>query len=189
MLKTVLKSSVFALALLGLAACSSTETQPGEEPFAVPEPEAGNGGVETSGLGQSQGLSQSELAEQQARAEQEARDAEMATLREVRTFYFEFDQSIVPPDSHMPLKAHAAFLSANPASQIVLNGYADERGTKEYNLALGERRAKAIERFLVVNGAGTSQIEVVSFGEEFPVDYGHNEEAWSKNRRVVLEYK
>ena len=65
----------------------------------------------------------------------------------------------------------------------------DRRGTKEYNLALGERRAKAVERFLVVNGAAGTQLEVVSFGEEFPVDYGHDEAAWSKNRRVVLEYK
>ncbi|MBK8973583.1 MAG: peptidoglycan-associated lipoprotein Pal [Hahellaceae bacterium] len=179
MLPLVLATALFA-------GCSSTDTQPMMD-------DGMNGGAagtsETTGLGMGGGLSESELAEQQRLAELKAQEAEAGALREVRTFYFEFDQTVLRPEAQTPLRAHAAFLAANPSAQVVLNGYADERGTKEYNLALGERRAKAVERFLVVNGAGEGQLEVVSFGEEFPVDYGHDEGAWSKNRRVVLEYK
>jgi len=70
----------------------------------------------------------------------------------------------------------------------VLEGHADERGTREYNMALGERRAKAVSRFLTVQGAGSNQIEVVSYGEERPAMMGHDEGSWSQNRRVELKY-
>ncbi len=179
---------LLALALVAgvMVGCSTTDTQPVLDDAGAPE---GGAGAETTGLAMGGGLSEAELAEQQRLAEEQARAAEDGALREVRTFYFEFDQTVLRPEAHMPLRAHASFLATNPATKVVLNGYADERGTKEYNLALGERRAKAVERFLVVNGASGSQLEVISFGEEFPVDYGHDEAAWSKNRRVVLEYK
>jgi peptidoglycan-associated lipoprotein len=186
MRKSAFKLLPLVLASVLFAGCSSTDTVP----MTDSSMDAGTGSAaETSGLGMGGALSESELAEQQRIAELQARDAEDGALREVRTFYFEFDQTVLRSEAHLPLRAHAGFLAANPASKVVLNGYADERGTKEYNLALGERRAKAVERFLVVNGAAGTQLEVVSFGEEFPVDYGHDEAAWSKNRRVVLEYK
>ncbi|WP_156502735.1 OmpA family protein, partial [Oleiphilus sp. HI0067] len=76
----------------------------------------------------------------------------------------------------------------NPSAKIVLEGHCDERGTKEYNIALGERRANSVAQFLKVNGVSASQIEVVSYGEESPAVAGSNETAWSKNRRVVLQY-
>ena len=82
-----------------------------------------------------------------------------------------------------------AFLSSNPRQQVRLEGHADERGSKEYNLALGERRAKAVERFLVVNGASRGQIETVSYGEEKPVVRGSGESAYAQNRRVELIFK
>ncbi|AZZ91201.1 peptidoglycan-associated lipoprotein Pal [Hahella sp. KA22] len=180
--------NIFALVLVSFiaAGCTSTDTKPDETVGVVDQDGADAGGV---GLGNGSGLSEEELAEQQRLAEQNAMTAEQDALREVRVFYFDFDKTIVKPESHMSLRAHAALLAANPAVKVVLNGYADERGTKEYNLALGERRAQAIERFLVVNGASDSQIETVSYGEEFPVDPSHNEAAWNKNRRVVIEYK
>ena len=81
------------------------------------------------------------------------------------------------------------FLSSNPASKVLLEGHCDERGTKEYNIALGEKRAKAISSFLVVNGVSKSQIEVLSYGEERPANSAHNDAAWSQNRRVYIEYK
>ena len=135
------------------------------------------------------GLTAEELERQRLMQEQQAQSAEGEALREVRVFYFEFDSSSLRPEAHMPLQAHAAYLQRNPNARIVLNGYGDERGTKEYNLALGERRGKAVERFLVVNGVSSGQIEVVSYGEEFPADPGHSESAWGKNRRVELQYK
>jgi len=79
-------------------------------------------------------------------------------------------------------------LSSNPDVSVVLEGHADERGTREYNLALGERRAKAVEQLLVLQGVGQNQIQVISFGEERPVALGHDEEAWRLNRRVEFLY-
>ncbi len=183
--------AALALTAFVLAGCSSTPTQDEQagntETVGVVDQQGGD--ATTYGAGDEAGMTSEELAAQQAAQEKEAQDREMAALREVRTFYFDFDKSVLKPEAHLPLKAHAAFLAANPDKKVVLNGYTDERGTKEYNLALGERRAKAVARFLVANGASPAQIEVVSYGEEFPAVAGHNEAAWAKNRRVVLEYK
>lgn len=111
-------------------------------------------------------------------------------LKQLRTvFYFDFDQAVVRQEGFADLEAHARYLSQNPGASVRLEGHADERGTREYNMALGERRAKAVERLLVVNGASSSQIESISFGEEKPAVLGHAPEAWSKNRRVELIYQ
>ncbi|WP_221798338.1 peptidoglycan-associated lipoprotein Pal [Oceanobacter mangrovi] len=123
----------------------------------------------------------------------EAMDSEMsqaeAALMEQTVFYFDFDQSTIKSDSKAALMAHAAYLAANGSARVVLEGHADERGTVEYNLALGERRGMAVRRFLLANGASASQLEVVSFGEERPVSMGHTEASWAKNRRVELKYQ
>jgi len=148
--------------------------------------EASNQGGETSGAPAEPEISAQELAAQQAK---EAAIKEQAALREVRTFYFDFDQSTVKVESRPSLAAHAAFLSSNPASKILLEGHCDERGTKGYNIALGERRAKAIASYLVVNGVSKSQIEVISYGEERPANSAHDESAWAQNRRAYIEYK
>ncbi|OZG72114.1 peptidoglycan-associated lipoprotein [Hahella sp. CCB-MM4] len=173
-----------AFIVTGCASQGTTE----DTPTAQVEDSSGSDATAT-GMGTDSGLSEAELAEQQRMAEEEARRAEEAALREVRTFYFDFDKSTIKPESRTYLDAHAAFLSANPNQGVVLNGYTDERGTKEYNLALGERRAKAVQDYLRFKGVSLSQMEAVSFGEEFPVDAGHSEAAWAKNRRVVIEYK
>lgn len=105
-----------------------------------------------------------------------------------RVVYFEFDSSAIA-DSYMPmLKAHGEYLSANSGTSITVEGHADERGTREYNIALGERRADAVRRVLLANGATPGQIKVVSYGEERPAVLGHDESAWSKNRRSELMY-
>ncbi|MBR7888468.1 peptidoglycan-associated lipoprotein Pal [Marinomonas sp. A79] len=104
-------------------------------------------------------------------------------------FYFDFDKSIVRPESREALAKHASFLVSNPDARIVLEGHADERGTREYNMALGERRAKAISRYLTIQGVAASQIETVSFGEEVPVAFGHDNNAWQLNRRVEVRYE
>lgn len=122
-------------------------------------------------------------------ADQQAAMKEQAALREIRTFYFDFDQATIKTDSRAALAAHAAFLSSNPSVKILLEGHTDERGTKGYNMALGERRANAVQQFLVVNGVSKAQIEVLSYGEERPSNSAHNESAWSQNRRAYIEYK
>ena len=104
-------------------------------------------------------------------------------------FYFDFDQAIVKRAGHAELNKHATALAGDPLLQVRLEGHADERGTREYNLALGERRANAVRAYLVAQGASRSQVEVVSFGEEDPADAGHNEAAWAKNRRVEVIYR
>ncbi len=100
-------------------------------------------------------------------------------------FYFDFDQSSLKPETRALLTAHAAALKASPRA-IRLEGHADERGTREYNIALGERRALAVRDYLRSEGVNSS-IEVVSYGEENPVDTSSNESAWQLNRRVELK--
>ena len=104
-------------------------------------------------------------------------------------FYFDFDQTIVKRAGHMELSKHAMVLKDDSTLRVRLEGHADERGTREYNLALGERRANAVRAYLVAEGAPRSQIEVISYGEEKPVDGGHNEAAWAMNRRVEVVYR
>ncbi len=104
-------------------------------------------------------------------------------------FYFDFDQAIVKRGGHTELNDHANVLSGNRMFHIRLEGHADERGTREYNLALGERRANAIRAYLIAQGASRSQIEVISYGEEKPVNRGHSERSWAQNRRVEIVYR
>ena len=101
-------------------------------------------------------------------------------------FYFEFDIAEFKPADRGTLAYHAGDLAANPNKRIRLEGHADERGTREYNLALGERRANGILNYLIVNGAARSQIEVVSYGEERPAQNGQIDSAYSRNRRVEI---
>ena len=106
----------------------------------------------------------------------------------VRVIYFDYDSSNIREDFQETVAAHAAYLTANPTTSVTLEGHADERGSREYNLALGERRALAVRRQLVLLGASAGQIRTVSYGEERPVVDGHDEESYALNRRVELVY-
>lgn len=105
-----------------------------------------------------------------------------------RVVYFDFDKANIRPDAIATLQAHALYLSKTPAARLRVEGHADERGTREYNMALGERRAKSAASFLAANGASPSQLEIISYGEERPVALGHDESAWAENRRSELKY-
>ena len=102
-----------------------------------------------------------------------------------RVFYFDFDKATLNADVRADLDKQAARLRKNSVS-IRLEGHADERGTREYNLALGERRAKAGANYLAIQGVDSSRIQTISYGEEKPVAFGADEASWSKNRRVEL---
>jgi len=143
------------------------------------------------GGGDSDGVSSSALAEEQRQqAEQQAQEqAQQQALRDITTFYFDFDTSEIRQEARDVLVAHARFLADNPRQSVRVEGHADERGTKEYNLALGERRASAVQRFLIVNGASRGQIETVSYGEEKPAVRGSTESDWAQNRRVELIFQ
>jgi peptidoglycan-associated lipoprotein len=101
--------------------------------------------------------------------------------------YFDFDQAVLKPQTRALLLAHAERLKASPRT-VRLEGHTDERGTREYNMALGERRANAVRDFLVLQGVSRNSIEVVSYGEERPLAMGSNESAWAQNRRVEIKY-
>ncbi|WP_437881549.1 peptidoglycan-associated lipoprotein Pal [Pseudomonas sp. LRF_L74] len=111
--------------------------------------------------------------------------SEEAALRAITTFYFEYDSSDLKPEAMRALDVHAKDLKGNGA-RVVLEGHTDERGTREYNMALGERRAKAVQRYLVLQGVSPAQLELVSYGEERPVATGNDEQSWAQNRRVEL---
>ncbi len=106
-----------------------------------------------------------------------------------RTVYFDFDESVILDQDRPILEAHAQYLSQNPGAAVTLEGHTDERGTREYNLALGERRSIAVRQFMSLLGASGQQMRTLSYGEERPAATGHNEEAWALNRRVVIVYR
>jgi peptidoglycan-associated lipoprotein len=106
----------------------------------------------------------------------------------VRIIYFDYDSSDIQAQFRDTIEAHAAFLIANPNVVVSLEGHADERGSREYNLALGERRSQTVKRQMVLLGVTSSQIRSTSYGEERPVTDEHDEFAWSQNRRVEIIY-
>jgi len=105
-----------------------------------------------------------------------------------RTIYFEFDSAKLTSESIDILETHGNFVAGNGEVSVRLEGHADERGSREYNIALGDRRAQSVRRVLLFQGASSDQVETVSYGEEKPAVSGHDEEAWGKNRRVELIY-
>ena len=149
-----------------LAGCSSTDE---EMVQSLAEP--------TTPAQTQQGPTQAELDAQRMRDQMLA----------VTVFYFDFDKSELKPEAMEALRFHAQRLRDNPSMKARLEGHADERGTPEYNLALGERRGIAVQRFLQVNGVPAAQLEVISYGEERPVARGTGESNWSQNRRVELK--
>ncbi|PCH85434.1 MAG: peptidoglycan-associated lipoprotein [Piscirickettsiaceae bacterium] len=105
-----------------------------------------------------------------------------------KVIYFEFDSSSIASQYESVLAAHGAYLAANPGISVVLEGHADERGTREYNIALSEKRAKNVQNLISLQGASRHQSEVVGLGEEKPVALGHDEQSWQLNRRVEIIY-
>ncbi len=103
--------------------------------------------------------------------------------------YFEFDQSDIVSEFNAMLAAHGEYLATNADAQVRLEGHADERGSREYNIGLGEERSQAVRRVLLLQGAATAQLSTVSYGEERPASVGSSEEAYSLNRRVELVYR
>ncbi|WP_334135113.1 peptidoglycan-associated lipoprotein Pal [Tepidimonas sp.] len=106
-----------------------------------------------------------------------------------RVIYFDFDSYTVKPEYAATLEAHARYLNADRQRRVVLEGHTDERGGREYNLALGQKRAEAVRRALALMGVQDAQMEAVSFGKEKPAVQGSGEEAWARNRRVELSYR
>lgn len=166
-MKKTFKYLALGLLFGGLAACSSTDTQ---EPTVEEVP---SGGATTVSVDDGSTTTQ----------DTSAQDLE-AGLTSV--FYFEFDKSSLTAETRRDLDAYASALRASPRN-IRLEGHADERGTREYNIALGERRAKSVADYLISSGVSASRIETISYGEERPAVNASNRDAWAKNRRVELK--
>ncbi len=111
-----------------------------------------------------------------------------ANVLSKRSVYFELDSNVVKEEFKPLVAAHARYLQQNPGQKMTVQGNADERGSREYNLALGQRRADAVKQMMQLLGAKTDQIETVSFGEEKPKATGHDEASWNENRRADLAY-
>jgi len=171
-LNKVLKGLLIALPVLTLAACSSTTS-------------TDQSGADTSSMPQE--TVQVETVEQVVSPAEQMRQ-KLEALRQENTIYFDFDKATVRPEFIETLQAHGAFLTANPNVRITVEGHSDERGTPEYNIALGERRAIAVVQYLQNLGVSSGQISTVSYGEEKPVDMSRSEAGFAKNRRAVLVY-
>jgi peptidoglycan-associated lipoprotein len=171
------KLSMSVLLISMLAACASDKpaevasapVAPTETPAAAPAPVA-------------------ETAQTAAPVSTDALDDTNSILAK-RSAFFDFDKSVIKADDKPMVQAHGQYLGGHSDRKVVVEGNADERGSSEYNLALGSRRAVAVKKMLIVSGAKAGQISTVSFGEEKPKASGHDEAAWSQNRRADIVYK
>jgi peptidoglycan-associated lipoprotein len=167
-----------------LAACGSTvplNQPPVESKTPTPVTPAPAPGTATAPASPQAAQPQSQVASVDV-----SRNAAAAAPRE-RSVFFDFDSFVIRDEFKPLLEAHARALSAQRAQRIVVEGHTDERGGREYNLALGQKRAEAVTRALTLLGVSENQLEAVSFGKERPAAQGSTEEAWAKNRRAELK--
>jgi peptidoglycan-associated lipoprotein len=167
--------AVLIAASFWIGACASKK--PKEAP--PPPPAEATAGTEASGANS---------ANAGAAGSDEETAGPQAGLLAKRTIYFDFDNSEIKGEGTDIVAAHAKYLAANPTARVRLEGNTDERGSREYNIGLGERRAQAVRRALLLQGASDAQLSTVSYGEERPASAGHDEAAWAKNRRVEIVY-
>ncbi len=173
-LNKMLKGLMLALPVIAVAACSSHKNNNNDQ--------SGMGTDGAYGAGSGAGMNGGNMSsDEQARLQ-------MQQLQQNNIVYFGLDKYDVQSDYAQMLDQHAAFLRSNPSYKVTIEGHADERGTPEYNIALGERRASAVKMYLQGKGVSADQMSIVSYGKEKPAVLGHDESAYAKNRRAVLVY-
>jgi peptidoglycan-associated lipoprotein len=180
MKRTVSIACLLAAATL-LAGCPKKAT-------TVEPPVAGSQVPGSSGTSSGEGATTTPLGGEGG-AGMAGRGADASGVLARRVIYFDFDKSDIKPEFVDLIAAHARNLTAHPNLKVKLEGNTDERGTREYNIGLGERRAQAVRRALMLQGVAESQLTTVSFGAERPAVEGDDEAAWAKNRRVELVYQ
>jgi peptidoglycan-associated lipoprotein len=184
-----------AMAMLSVTMIDACHKKPTPEPVAAPMPgpnaDSARRAQEDAARRAAEEAAARRRADSVSAAEAAARDAAsaMAEMRASLTapVHFDYDQSDIRAEDVATMNAKAPILQANPAVMLRIAGHTDERGSDEYNLALGERRAAAAKRYLVDRGISDARIETISYGEERPVAQGHDESAWSQNRRAEFE--
>jgi peptidoglycan-associated lipoprotein len=175
----LIQAIAVAVLMVGLAACTKpTLVKPEAQAPAATAPE----GSTTSGLGAEAGAAGGAGGATALTAQQQA----LAALTAKRIVYFAYDSSEISPEYVAVVTAHAAYLVKYPAAKMRLEGHTDERGSREYNIGLGERRAQTVRKALLLQGVAEAQIMTVSYGEERPAADGSDEAAYSQNRRVEL---
>ena len=195
-----LNKTLLALAISTqlLSACSDTEEKDASLTDGSQNAGSGINDASTSGLNKGSGIDGSEMSGSGANGMSGNGDYASTLGPEFndpnnplskRTVYFMLDSSEVMPDFIPVIAAHAQYLVANPAQKITLEGNGDERGSREYNIALGEQRAKSVASKMKVQGVSENQLQIVSYGEEKPAAFGSDEAAWEKNRRVEIVYQ
>lgn len=167
-MNNVVRIAFSVLLVAGVAACAKKAVKPTQAP------------IETAPS------TSTEPMENTGRYTQDSLDTD-SCLRQ-RVVYFDLDKTEIKPEFQAQMACHAAYLHQFPQARVTLEGNADERGSREYNLGLGERRGNAVQGALSAAGASSSQLNVVSYGEERPVCRQHEESCWSKNRRVEIVY-
>lgn len=161
------------------------ESQSGSS--AIADGSSGSDGAEATGLDGADGGDGTAIVDYGAMTAMEQLNRTDGELAD-RTIYFEYDSAKLTSESIAILETHGNFIAGNGEVKVRLEGHGDERGSREYNIALGDRRAQSVRRVLLFQGASSDQVETVSYGEEKPMELGHDDAAWSKNRRVELIY-
>ena len=167
-MKNIARVVIAALLVTSIAACAKKKVKP-----EAPPPEATT-------------TTQTQSVDTTGRYTRDSLDTD-SCLRQ-RVVYFDLDQTVIKPEFQAQISCHAAYLRQFPDARVRLEGNTDERGSREYNLGLGERRGNAVQGALSGAGASSAQLNVTSYGEEHPVCRQHDESCWSKNRRVEIVY-
>ncbi len=184
--KTVL-AMLPALMLLGCGTSGEVEEGTDDGVSSSSSTSGQGSSATTSGVGSGGAASGESMGEKEPGFSGDPLDDPNSLLAK-RVVYFDFDRSDIKSDFRAIIQAHAEYLANNSNVSVTLEGHADERGTREYNMALGERRANAVQRMLTLQGASASQIRVISYGEERPAALGHDEDSLALNRRVEFIY-
>ena len=180
MFKKMLTACAVAAVLAGCASGVKLDDVPVEDRGASAVP--GPGGADANaGRGSQSAVTPVQTAERPGDT--------MGPVNVARIVYFDYDSYAIKPEFQNLIEAHARFLKASGARHVVVEGHTDERGGREYNLALGQRRAEAVRRALGLLGISDNQVEAVSFGKEKPSAMGSDESAWSQNRRAEIAYR
>ncbi|PWG61153.1 peptidoglycan-associated lipoprotein Pal [Sediminicurvatus halobius] len=189
-MKTVTRWLLILLVAAAVAGCATTDDEIGDEEMREMDEAAERAAAEREAERARREAEEAEAAGAAGAAgfEGDALEDPDSPLSE-RVIYFEFDSSNIDAEGIELLEAHADYLAENPQRRVLVEGHTDERGSREYNLALGERRAQAVARVLQLNGVDDDQVETLSYGEEQPAANGSNEEAWAQNRRAELVYE
>jgi len=183
----------FTVSIAILSGCSSTEEKQGS--LLEGELNAENNNALTSGVSNGGSLSGEQFGTnslgngQVGLSRLGAEFSDPANPLSKQTVYFMYDSSQIQQDFIPVVASHAQYLISHPQQRVILEGHADERGSREYNIALGEQRAKSVYRMMKVQGVSDSQMEVVSYGEEKPSAEGMDEASWQLNRRVEIAYQ